>query len=109
VLLPAAVCAQIAPAAKPTPRIPWDDTDLGPFHSGCFKFKVGGGEQITAKGVAIKVSKESEATVLFDTELLRWTAAWNGGFVQFPRGRGGLEGQIKPGGEVAFSTAQVPG
>jgi hypothetical protein len=108
-LLPATLVAQKEQPAKPKSGIPWDETDLGRFHSGCFKFNIGGADQITAKGVAIKVGKEDGATVLFDTELLRWTAAWNGGFIQFPRGRGGLEGQIKPGGEVAFSTAQVPG
>jgi glucose/arabinose dehydrogenase len=106
-LLPAVTEAQIS--AKPKPSIPWDETDLGPFHSGCFKFKVAGADQVTAKGVAIKVGKDSDATVLFDTELLRWTAAWTGGFIQFPRGRGGLEGQIKPEGVVAFATSQVPG
>jgi hypothetical protein len=104
-LLPAPVEAQ----SQPRSAIPWDDTDLGPFHSGCFKFKIDGGDQVTAKGVAINVGKEIGATVLFDTELLRWTAAWTGGFIQFPRNRGGLEGQIMPAGEVVFSTAQVPG
>jgi hypothetical protein len=108
-LLPAAVEAQTENSAPPKPVIPWDASDLGPFHSGCFKFKIGGGDQVTAKGVAIKVGKESGVTVLFDTELLRWTAAWTGGFIQFPPGRGGLEGQIKPAGEIAFTTSQVPG
>lgn len=105
-LLPAAIQAQ---TAQPKPALPWDASDLGPFHTGCFKFKIGGADQITAKGIAIKVGKDAEATVLFDPELLRWTAAWTGGFIQFPRGRGGLEGQIKPAGELAFSTSQVPG
>jgi len=86
--------------------IPWDATDLGPFHAGCFK--VNG--QITAKGIAIKVGdKESPATVLFDPELLRVSAAWTGGFIKFPGGRGGLEGQIAPGGEVKFFTPYLPG
>lgn len=108
-LLPLAVEAQNSPSEKPKSGIPWDETDLGPFHSGCFKFKIGSSDQITAKGIAIKVGKEGEATVLFDPELLRWTAAWTGGFIQFPRGRGGLEGQIKPAGDLAFSTTQIPG
>ena len=86
--------------------IPWDNTDLGPFHTGCFK--VNG--QVTAKGIAIKVGdKEKPATVLFDPELLRVSAAWTGGFVKFPGGRGGLEGQIAPGGKVEFSTPYLPG
>ncbi|HET6409562.1 MAG TPA: DUF6797 domain-containing protein [Chthoniobacteraceae bacterium] len=105
VLLPAILFGQSAKG----PALPWDATDLGVFHSGCFKFKIGGADQVTAKGIAIKLETDSGAAALFDTELLRWTAAWNGGFIQFPRGRGGLEGQMKPSGEIGFSTAQVPG
>ena len=87
-------------------EIPWDKTDLGPFHVG--SFNVNG--QVTAKGIAIKVGdKENPATVLFDPELLRVSAAWTGGFVKFPGGRGGLEGTIAPGGEVKFSTPYLPG
>ena len=84
----------------------WDKTDLGPFHAGCFKIN----GQVTAKGIAIKVGdKEHPATVLFDPELLRMSAAWTGGFIKFPRGRGGLEGQIAADGEVKFSTPYLPG
>jgi hypothetical protein len=103
--------------------IPWDATDLGPFHSACFKFKIGIADQVTAKGIAIKVGgADAKATVLFDTELLRWTAAWTGGFIELPRGRGGLEGQTKPpgpirlddgriipGATILFSTGYAPG
>lgn len=80
--------------------------DLGAFHTGTFKV----GDQLTTKGIAIKVGgREGNATVLFDPELLRVSAAWTGGFLEFPRGRGGLEGQISPVGEVAFRTAYAPG
>ena len=47
--------------------------------------------------------------MLFDTELLRVTAFWIGGFIQFPRGRGGLEGQTRPGGSLLFGTRYAPG
>ncbi len=87
-------------------ELKWDKTDLGPFQTGCFKIN----GQVTAKGIAIKVGdKEHPATVLFDPELLRVSAAWTGGFIKFPRGRGGLEGQIAAGGEVKFSTSQASG
>ena len=87
-------------------ELKWDKTDLGPFHTGCFKIN----GQVTAKGIAIKVGdKEHPATVLFDPELLRVSAAWTGGFIKFPRGRGGLEGQIAADGEVVFSTFYLPG
>ena len=86
--------------------IPWDNTDLGPFQSGCFKIN----NQVTAKGVAIAVgTKDAPATILFDTELLRVSAAWTGGFVKFPRGRGGLEGQIGAAGDVQLATGYATG
>lgn len=106
-----AAAALVAPLSlfaqnKPSGPIKWDTMDLGPFHSGTFKVK----DQPTAKGIAIKVGgKEAPATVLFDTELLRVSAAWTGGFITFPRARGGLEGQIAPAGEVQFSTGYAPG
>ena len=101
--------------AQAKPELPWDKMDLGPFHTGCVKVPVPVGEgkveeQIVAKGIAIKVgTAEAPATVLFDPELLRVSAAWTGGFIKFPRARGGLEGQIKPDGELKFSTPYLPG
>ncbi|MES2569906.1 MAG: DUF6797 domain-containing protein, partial [Verrucomicrobiota bacterium] len=91
---------------RPAPPLKWDTMDLGPFHSGTFKVN----DQVTAKGIAIKVGSGNEtATVLFDTELLRVSATWSGGFIRFPRGRGGLEGNITPDGEVKLSTGYTPG
>lgn len=98
-LTPIALLAQSQP-------IKWDVMDLGPFHTGTFKVS----DQIVAKGIAIKAGPgEDGATLLFDPELMRVAAAWTGGFLKFPRARGGLEGQIAPGGEVKFSTAYAPG
>lgn len=103
VIVPPALIAQ---APKQTQELKWDKMDLGPFHTGTFKIK----DQVTAKGIAIKVGAgEEQATVLFDPELMRVSAAWTGGFVNIPRGRGGLEGQITPKGEIAFSTSYAPG
>src|SRR5687768_16065479 len=69
-------------------EIPWDHMDLGAFHTGTFKVA----DQLVTKGIAIKVGGgDRQATVLFDPELLRVSASWTGGFLQFPRGRGGLE------------------
>jgi glucose/arabinose dehydrogenase len=99
--------AQEKPAPpKKLPAIPWDAMDLGPFFSGTFKVK----NQVVAKGIAVKVgTAEAPATVLFDPEMLRVSAAWTGGFITFPRGRGGLEGQIAPEGEVKLTTDYTPG
>jgi hypothetical protein len=91
---------------KPSPEIKWDSMDLGSFQSGTFK----AGDQIVAKGIAIKLgTATAPATILFDPELLRVSAAWTGGFLRFPRGRGGLEGQIAPDGVIAFSSGYAPG
>jgi hypothetical protein len=104
------VALSLAVATAAAQQLPWDKTDLGPFHSGTFKIKLNKGDQVTAKGIAIKAGgADAKATVLFDTETLRWVAAWTGGFIEFPRGRGGLEGQINAKGTVLFSTKQAPG
>ena len=107
-----AACATVALAQekpappKKLPAIPWDAMDLGPFFSGTFKVK----SQVIAKGIAVKVgTAEAPATVLFDPEMLRVSAAWTGGFITFPRGRGGLEGQISPEGDVKLTTDYTPG
>ena len=107
--MPALSLAQGEPAAvknapggkKPALKIKWDDMDLGPFFSGCYKV----GESTSFKGVAVAVgTKDAPATMLFDTELLRFHAAWEGGLANFPRARGGLEGQIGAAGDVSLST-----
>ncbi|MDB6172339.1 MAG: hypothetical protein JWL59_1650 [Chthoniobacteraceae bacterium] len=105
-LLTFALNALPATAQTNRPSLKWDSMDLGPFQSGTFKIN----DQATAKGIAIKVGTgQDAATILFDTELLRVSAAWTGGFIQFPRGRGGLEGTIAPEGTLQFSTNYFPG
>ncbi len=107
--LPSSVAALFALTIFHSPLLAqtrWDQMDLGPFHSGTFNVK----DQPTAKGIAIKVgTKDDAATVLFDTELLRVSAAWTGGFIKIPGGRGGLEGQIAPAGDVKFATSYATG
>ena len=98
-----------ASAQNKQPALPWDAMDLGPFHTATFKIPRQD-NQVTAKGIAIKVgSKDSPATILFDPELLRVSAAWTGGFVEIPNGRGGLEGQTNLSGQWAFGTNYAPG
>jgi hypothetical protein len=93
--------AQVATVKPPAQKIKWDEMDLGPFFSGTYKVK----EATANKGVAVAVgTKETPATILFDTELLRFHAAWEGGLAAFARGRGGLEGTIKNDGDVHVST-----
>ncbi len=98
--------AQVASVKTQPQKIRWDEMDLGPFFSGCYD--VNGTKSF--KGVAVAVgTKDSPATMLFDTELLRFHAAWEGGLAAFPRGRGGLEGAIKNDGEVLLSNGWALG
>lgn len=102
----AAPCGVFAQKNRPPEVLKWDLMDLGPFQAGCVKV----GDQVTAKGIAINVGRpDNQATMLFDPELMRVSAAWTGGSIRFPRGRGGLEGQIAPEGEVVFTTSYLPG
>ena len=91
---------------KAEPEIKWDKMDLGPFFSGTFKLK----DTASIKGILIKVgTAEDPAAVCFDTELLRMHAGWTGSFVKFPRGRGGLEGNLSTDGAAKFWTTLTPG
>jgi hypothetical protein len=98
--------AQVATIHPGTPKIKWDEMDLGPFFTGCSRVK----DSTSFKGLAVAVgTKEAPATMLFDTELLRFHAAWEGGLASFARGRGGLEGTIKNDGEVQASAGWANG
>jgi hypothetical protein len=98
--------AQIATVKPGNPKIKWDEMDLGPFFTGCYKVK----DSTAYKGIAVAVgTKEAPAAMLYDTELLRFYAAWEGGLANFARGRGGLEGQIRADGDVKLSTGWALG
>jgi len=71
------------PAPKPKPKAParkkpdakFAEMDCGPFLSA----SLGAGQNNLAyKGIFVKVNKEKNASVCFDTELLRVSAAWVG-------------------------------
>jgi len=88
------------------PPIKWDDTDLGPFQTGTFKLN----DVASTKGISISVgTKEQPAAMLFDPELLRFHAAWEGKLAEFPRGRGGLDGQINIPGAPRMTTGWTVG
>ena len=42
------------------------------------------------KGIAIKLRPDGKAVALFDTDLLRFSAWWTGGFIELSEGRDGL-------------------
>ncbi len=83
----------------------WQRTDVGQFLSGTIATP----GQATYKGIAIKVGVSNEATVCFDTDLLRMSAGWTGGFVKSDAARYGLIKPLTVAGDIAFTTPSLPG
>ena len=81
-----------------------------PFQGACVSAKFPA-NNIAMKGLAIRVAKGDDASVLFDTDLLRMAAGWTGGYitikgVAFDGGHGSHPGIV---GEQKFGTRQMPG
>jgi hypothetical protein len=114
----AAACAAVissgASGAEPSTGKPWLDMDYGPFLTASIEAPYPAGN-IAMKGVAIRLAQalggaRNEA-VVFDTDLLRYSAGWTGGYVD-------LKGVVFDGehwaypkiaGEQVFGTATAPG
>ncbi len=97
----------------------WEEMDYGRFLSHTFN-NVEGKNTLqtnqgcaTNKGIAIKLGKEGDAAMLFDTDLLRMSGGWTGGFVK-------LKGVVFDGGHgpnpqpaekanIVFQTNPGPG
>lgn len=88
---------------------PYERMDYGPFLSGT----LGAGDGNEAlKGIAIKLGKDdADATVLFDTEMLRFAGGWTGGFLSYTGVA--FDGQHGPFptavGDIVFTTKWQPG
>ena len=95
------ILAHATPAAPPT-ATKWDVMETGPFFTSGFA-----GKFPALKAISIRLGGSN--SVCFDTELLRITMGWSGGFVNIPKGRGGLEGIPEPIGTPAFWTPDLPG
>jgi hypothetical protein len=93
------------PAGAPMERVRieregrYSSTDYGSFLSRTVQVSPGA---LTAKGLAIKVGRD--ASVLFDTDLLRFSAAWTGKFLKYPPERDGIYGIPGVDGSVRIST-----
>jgi glucose/arabinose dehydrogenase len=61
------------------------------------------------KGVVVKLTADASANLCFDTETLRVSCAWDGGYMKMPKGRDGLEGHPVVAGKPAFGTKPGPG
>lgn len=105
---------------------PYDEMDYGPFVSHTFQLPNG---NTTLRGIAVPFNAPIEGDkvtldpkgkivfdpakcgVIFDTELLRYSGYWHGGFITwngvvFNGGHGGNPG---PAGKVLIATKQTPG
>ncbi len=78
--------------------------DSGPFFSGSI---TGAGGPVY-KGIVVRLGTKREASILYDTELLRVAAGWNG-FLKFDSARFGIIVPPKIDGEATFSTPRFPG
>lgn len=86
------------------------EMDYGPFLNLSVQMspKQGG---TTAKGLAVRVGEQMEGTIAYDTDLMRCSGAWVGGFVDF-KGvafSGAHGGNPAPVGTVLFHTPAMPG
>jgi glucose/arabinose dehydrogenase len=76
--------------------------DHGPFVSTTL-----GTDPVTEKAIVVKVG--TDTAVAFDTDLLRVSAAWTGGFLNWYAARDGLQNWPTPVGTPVFSTRKAPG
>ena len=61
---------------------PYERMDYGPFLSGTFDAAEPKGNS-TLKGIIVSLDKDQTTNVLFDTELLRYSAGWTGDFIDY--------------------------
>ena len=67
-------------ASTPDARPPWEAMDYGPFLTASIE-AAEPRTNIAYKGIAIKLGGDRNESVVFDTDLLRYSAGWTGGFV----------------------------
>src|SRR5512132_269600 len=71
-----------APEAPHSPATPWADMDYGPFMSLTLEAPRPAGN-FAYKGIVLPLRPDRSAAMAFDTDLLRWSAGWTGGFVDW--------------------------
>jgi hypothetical protein len=107
---PAANAAEKAKAAYNS-----KDGNYGPFVSHCNEASFPMKENYAYKAVVVKLATDmsangtSNANLCFDTELMRVSCAWDGGYLKLPSGRDGIEGHPLVSGNPAFGTKIGPG
>jgi glucose/arabinose dehydrogenase len=128
-LVPACLVAALF-AAPICLAAPYDDMDYGPFISATFVAPIPKnnlsqrgiaihfearlpGDQITETKAGKKTVKldPGRCGIIFDTELLRYSAGWSGGFINYTGVvfDGGHGANPSPRGTIAFGTTASPG
>jgi glucose/arabinose dehydrogenase len=92
------------------PNSPWNKMDYGRFLSATV-IAPEPADNVTTKGIAVKLNKEGTAGILFDTVMMRVSAGWSGGFLELKGvafdGAHGVNPTL--GGEQKFGTRPGPG
>lgn len=83
----------------------WRLMETGPFFSGTLVHPGGP----TIKGLGIKLGDQAQASICFDTELLRVSCGWTRGFLKFSPARYGLISPPSVNGLVQFTSPAKPG
>ncbi len=89
---------------------PYEKMDYGPTLGGSFGAAVPKGN-VTDKGVIVSLDKDHTTNIIFDTETLRYSVGWTGGYIDFMGvAYSGAHGVVpKPQGKQIFGTPVGPG
>jgi type 1 glutamine amidotransferase/cytochrome c551/c552 len=83
----------------------WQQAETGRFFCSSIRLPEG---TPTWKSIVVRVGSKGEASVCYDTELLRVSGAWPG-FLKFSNARFGLIEMPQPAGAVSVRSAMLPG
>ncbi|HLX63797.1 MAG TPA: DUF6797 domain-containing protein, partial [Planctomycetota bacterium] len=78
--------------------------DYGPFLTGSVESSYPAGGNYAIKGLAIRIGDKKQASIAFDTEMLRYSVGWTGDWLKLDYGRDGLEGHPTLRGLPRFGT-----
>ena len=96
-------------APQQTPK--WEEMQYGSLLSATYENRKGS-KDYTHKGIEITLSESPQARVIFDTELLRYTVGWTGGFINFTNVAfdGSHATMVSPKGNILWAAkGQHPG
>ncbi len=80
----------------------WQKTEIGRFLASL----VGLPQGVVRKGLSIRVGKEGEATVCYDTQFCRLRGWWTGGLLKFGPMRFGIIETPQPNGTLRYSVGE---